>query len=142
MKNQKHMKYLQLFESFFELNELMGHLREIARKLIQNMPTSDDEISIDDFKIEISLKSDLEDGVKQLLAIIRKNEKSIGSIFIDFESPEFPDNIILKYIIDMANEGISTNSYSKTEKMDKDLINTEKNRKLNRRRNLSPSLPK
>lgn len=143
MKNQKHMKYLQLFESFFELNELMGHLREIAQKLIQNLPTSEDEISMDDFKIEISLKSDLDDGVKQLLAIIRKNEKNIGSIFIDFESSDFPENIIVRYNIDMENEGISSNSYSKTEKMDKDLMNSCKKIRLpNWKNNLSQSLPK
>jgi hypothetical protein len=143
MKNQKHMKYLQLFESFFELNELMGHLREIAKKIIQNMPTTDGEISMDNFKIEISLKSDLDDGVKQLLAIIRQEEKRIGSIYIDFESADFPDNIIVKYDIDMENEGVSTNSYSRTEQMDRDLLNSERKKKRpNWRNNLSESLPK
>jgi hypothetical protein len=143
MKNPKNMKYLQLFESFFELNELMGHLRSIAQKLVQNMPASDSEVTMDNFKIEISLKSDLDDGVKELLAIIRQDGKRVGSIFIDFESPAFPDNIIVKYEIDMENEGVSTNSYSRTEQMDKDLMNSErKKRRPNWRNNLSESLPK
>lgn len=143
MKNQKHLKYLKLFESFFEMNELMGHLREIAQKIVQNMPTNDGEVSMDDFKIEVSLKSDLDEGVKQLLAIIRKNEKSIGSIYIDFESQEFPDNIIVKYIIDIENEGVSSNSFTRSEKMDKDLLNSaRRKRRPNWQKNLSESLPK
>lgn len=142
MKNPQRMKYLQLFESFFELNELMGHLREIAKKLIQNLPQENGEITMDDYNIEVNLKSNLDDTVRELLAIIYQNELHVANIFIDFNSPDYPNNIIINYGINLKSEGVSTNIYNRKEMMNKDLINTEKKRKPNWKNNLSPSLPK
>lgn len=141
MKNPKNMKYLKLFESFFQMNELMFHLREIAKKLIQNLPTSDNQMTLDDFKIEISLNSDIVDGVKQLLAVIRQNEQVVGEIFMDFESREYPDYIMVQYTLSNTNEGNSL--YCRSEIYDRDLLNADKiRRRIKFRNELSAQLPK
>lgn len=141
MNNPKHLKYLRLFENFFKMNELMGHLREIARKLILDMPNADGEITIDNFKIELFFKSEVEDKINQLLAIIRQDGERVGSILLDFGNSEFPGSIVVQYSIGNANEGVSL--YSRKEKFEGDLLNSEKFRKrIEMRNKLSAMLTK
>lgn len=141
MKNRKRMKYLQIFESFLGMNEIMDTLRRIAMKIIQDMPKADGEMTIDDYKIEISFDSDLVDGIRQLLAIIRQNEVGIGSILLDFENSEFPGSIVVLYTVGIANEGNSL--YCREEKFDRDLLDSDKIRKrIDLKNKLSESLKK
>ena len=142
MKNPKNMKYLKLFEGFFEMNELLMHLREIAKKLIQNLPAEDGEITMDNFNIQVSIKTNIldDDNIKELDAKIYKNEEMIGSIFVDFDAPE---ELIVQYVIPLTNEGQKINNYTKKEVIDRDLINIHRKiRKPHWRNNLSESLPK
>jgi hypothetical protein len=142
MKNPKNMKYLKLFEGFFEMNELLMHLREIAKKIVQNLPEKDGEIIMDDYKIKVSIKTNImnDDNIKELDALIFKNEEMVGSIYLDFDAPE---ELIVQYILNLTNEGHTISNYSRKEFLDRDLINIHKRkRKQNWRNNLSESLPK
>jgi hypothetical protein len=142
MKNPKRMKYLKLFEGFFEMNELLMHLREIARKIVQNLPEKDGEIIMDDYKIKVSIKTNImnDDNIQELDALIFKNEEMVGSIYLDFDAPE---ELIVQYVIPLTNEGQTISNYSRKEFLDRDLINIHKRkRKQNWRNNLSQDLPK
>lgn len=135
------MKYLKIFENFLAMNELMGNLRIIAKRIIGNIPSTDGVIMIDDFKIEISFNSNIQDGVKQLLAVIRKNDHVVGEIFMDFESKDYPDYIMIQYTLSNANEGNSL--FSRREIFDRGLLNADKiRRRIKFRNELSAQLPK
>jgi hypothetical protein len=142
MKNQKRMKYIKLFEGFFEMNELLMHLKEIAKKLIQNLPDEDGEISMDDYKIKVAIKTNImdDDNIQELDAKIYKNDDMVGSIYVDFDSSE---ELIVQYDIPLTNEGQKISSYTRKEEIDRDLVNSQKRRrKRDWRRNLSQDLPK
>jgi len=142
MKNQKRMKYIKLFEGFFEMNELLMHLKEIAKKLIQNLPEEDKEISMDQYKIKVAIKTNImdDDNIQELDAQIFKNEDMVGRIYVDFDSPE---ELIVQYDIPLTNEGQKVSIYTRKEEIDRELINIQKlKRRRDWRRNLSQDLPK
>jgi hypothetical protein len=78
--------------------------------------------------LDITLKSNLDDTIRELFAEIYQDEVKKGSISVDFDDPQFSNNILIQYIIDfdMENENASNHFYKRNILMDRDFVNCEK----------------
>lgn len=140
MEKQRRMKYLRLFEAYFEVNEFMIDLRLISKLLITDVPNSDRELLILEYIVRICIKSN-EDGVTGISAIVLKNDIQVGLIELDFDNSDFPDYVFVQYNLCYTNEGKSL--YCLVDKVDKSLLDSEKIKRRNRLfKKLSASLPK
>jgi hypothetical protein len=136
------MKYIKLYEVYFTTEEIMGNLRTIAKRIVNNLLILPDqengEVTWENYRTVVKMKSKIDEAITFVEVSVYLNEMHIGNVCIDFISEK--PYILIAYDINFQNEGL-IHKEIKAEKCMKSYYGITKGRPV-RKPLISAPLPK